>query len=104
MLLCAPHRWSGFVGYSGGITQAPSTMVARIVALLETYLHLIAFALLTGVITSRITEVTLKPKVLYGQFKDFPAAWVACVPSPDYIYTYDYIGRLQVHGILIAIG
>ena len=78
-------------------------MVARIVALLETYLHLVAFALLTGVITSRITSATLQPKVLYGQFSDFPAAWVACVPSPDYIYTYDYIGRLQVHDIFIVI-
>ena len=95
-------RWSGFVGYSGSLIHAPSTMVARIIAVLEKYFLLIAFALLTGVITSRITSTTLQSKVLYGQFSDFPAAWVACVPSPAYIDTYDYIGRLQVHNILIA--
>ena len=85
------------MSYPGSLRSAPSTMVARIIAILEKYTLRVAFSLMTGVITSHIMKKTLDPKVLYGQFSDFPAAWVACVPSPSYIDTYDYIGRLQVH-------
>ena len=97
------HRWSGFVGYSGGLQQAPNTLVARIVAVMESYLHLIAFALLTGVLTSTITSANLQPKLLYDQISGFPATWKACVPAPIYIDVYDYVGRLQVRNMLIVI-
>ena len=102
MFLHASHRWNGFVGLPGNPRAAPSTMVARIVAVIQKYFLIVAFSLMTSVITSRILKTNLQSKVLYGQFSDFPAAWVACVPSPAYIDTYDYISRLQVHDILIV--
>ena len=52
----SPHRWSGFVGYG----SAPSTLFARVLALLETYAIILTIAWLTSILTSELTTQELK--------------------------------------------